>query len=247
MWLILKMEFYRLFITPLAWVLMAFVQLLLAYLFLRQIDSFAQIQGQIAAIPGAPGVTQLIITPLLNQCALVLLLITPFMTMRTFAEEQRNQSLPLFISAPVSLTQIVLGKYLGTLGFFLLVIAMLSLMPLSLLIGSQVDLYQLSAGILGLLLLVSCFIAIGVLISALTAQPAIAAAGSFCILFLLWVADWNSQSADPNLFSWLSLFSHYQPLLAGQLFTADIAYYLLVTAACLLVTIRQLDYARVSR
>lgn len=249
MWLLAKMECYRLFVTPLAWVIMALVQLLLAYLFLRHIDGFGQIQGQIAAIPGAPGVTQLIITPLLNNIALVLLLITPLLMMRSFAEERRNNSLSLLISSPLSLTQIVLGKYIGMLLFYGVLLLMLLMMPLSLKIGSQIDFYHLAAGIVGLVLLASSFIAIGLFISSLTAQPAIAAAGSFCLLLLLWLLDWTSQThlMETNVFSWLSLFNHYEAMLSGQLYTADIAYYLIITVSFLIITIRQLDYARVSQ
>ncbi len=248
MWLIARLECYRLFMSPLAWVLMALVQLLLAYLFLTHIDYFSQVQGQIAAIPGAPGVTEMVVAPLLSNMAIVLLLVTPFITMRSFAEERRNDSLPLLMTAPLSVSQIVIGKYLGLLGFFGLLLLMLMLMPLSMRLGSPIDLFQLTAGFLGLLLLLSSMVAIGIFMSSLTAQPVIAAVSSFCLLFLLWIIDWVGQSdgVGSNVFSWLSLISHFEPLLRGEIFSADIIYYLLVTAAFLLMTIRRLDSLRVA-
>jgi ABC-2 type transport system permease protein len=57
MWCVARLEISRLFLSPFAWIMLALVQFLLAYMFLSHIEYFAQIQGQISAIPGAPGVT----------------------------------------------------------------------------------------------------------------------------------------------------------------------------------------------
>ncbi len=95
MWCVARLELSRLFLSPFAWVMLALVQFLLAYLFLSHIEYFAQIQGQISAIPGAPGVTELVIAPLLNNAALVMLLIAPFITMRAFADESLHHFLPV--------------------------------------------------------------------------------------------------------------------------------------------------------
>jgi ABC-2 type transport system permease protein len=244
MWALARNELYRLFLSPLAWVILAFSQVILAYLFLTHIDYFVQIQAKISAIPGAPGVTELIATPLLNNAATILLLLTPLITMRLIAEERRNESLPLLLSAPLSMVQIVLGKFLGTLGFFIIFLLLLSLMPLSLAVGSNLDFGLLAAAFLGLTLLVASFTAIGLFLSSLTRQPTIAAITTFATLFLLWIIDWAAQST--NLFSWLSLLNHYQPLLQGEVHTRDIAYYLIVIVLFLTLTVRHLDSERLS-
>jgi len=245
-----KNELYRLFLSPLAWIILALSQLILAYLFLTHIDYFIQIQAKISAIPGAPGVTELIAIPLLNNAATLLLLIAPLVTMRLIAEERRNESLPLLLSAPLSTHQIVLGKYLGTFGFFLVLLLMISLMPLSLSLGSQLDFGLLASGLLGLALLLASFSAIGLYLSSLTKQPTIAAMTTFASLFLLWIIDWagNTQitAESSNLFSWLSLLRHYQSLLQGQVNSSDIAYYLIVISTFLILTIRRLDTERLN-
>jgi len=250
MWCVARLELARLFLSPFAWVMLALVQFLLAYLFLSHIDYFAQIQGQISAIPGAPGVTEMIIAPLLNNAALVLLLIAPFITMRAFAEEHRNHSLPLLISAPLSASQIVLGKYLGYLAFFALQLLLIALMPLSLAAGSAIDLYQLSAGMLGLALLVASFVAAGIFISSLTTQPIIAAVMTFCLLFLLWIIDFAATSnaaGQTNWLGWLSLLGHFQPMLAGQIHSIDLSFFVLFCLVFTLMTIRRIDAARLSQ
>src|SRR5690606_18127055 len=100
---------------------------------------------------------------------------------------RRNETLPLLASAPLSMSQIVFGKYLGNLGFFIILALLTLLMILSLTVGTTLDYYLLGAGMLGLLLLIASFIAIGIYISSLTRQPSIAAVSTFAILFLLWI------------------------------------------------------------
>jgi len=249
MFTLARCELYRLFLSPLAWIILALCQLILAYLFLTHIDYFIQIQPKISAIPGAPGVTELVAIPLLNNAATVLLLITPLVTMRLIAEERRNESFPLLISAPLSVHQIVLGKYLGTFSFFLVLLILIMLMPLSLLVGSSIDLSLLAAGFLGLVLLLASFTAIGLFLSSLTKQPAIAGITTFTSLFLLWIIDWagNSQVGEQSsLFAWLSLLRHFEPMLQGEVHSSDISYYLILIGTFLLLTIRRLDSERIN-
>ncbi|MBE0438672.1 MAG: ABC transporter permease subunit [Gammaproteobacteria bacterium] len=243
-------ELYRLFLSPLAWLILALSTLILAYLFLTHIDNFVQIQAKISAIPGAPGVTELIIVPLFSNTATILLLITPLITMRLIAEERRNDSLPLLLSAPLSIYQIAFGKFFGTLGFFIILLALICLMALSLSIGSAIDYGVITAGLLGLVLLVASFSAIGLYLSSLTKQPAIAAMTTFSGLFLLWIIDWagtNQMAGESSgLFNWLSLLRHFETLLQGEVNSSDIAYYLIIISLFLTLTIRHLDSERLN-
>jgi len=242
---IARNELHRLFLSPLAWVMLALSQLLLAYLFLTHIDYFNSIQSQISAIPGAPGVTEMVAIPLLNNAAIIILLISPLLTMRSIAEERRNETLPLLSSAPMSIFQIVMGKYLGTLVFFLLLAMMTLLMPLSLSVASTLDWYQLSAGVLGLILLLASFTAIGLYMSSLTPQPTIAAISTFAILFLLWIIDWAGTTNEGfSVLSWMSLLNHFQPLTQGQVQTQDLSFFLMIIVTFVLLTIRRLDRER---
>ncbi len=238
-------ELYRLFLSPLAWVILAFTQLILAYLFLSHVDYFLVFQPQLVTIPGAPGVTELIASALLNNAALVLLLITPLITMRLIAEERQNGTLSLLFSAPLSMTQLVIGKFLGTFIFFLMLLCLAGLMVLSLSLGSTLDYGQLAAGFLGLILLVASFTAIGLYLSSLTAQPMLAAASTFTVLFLLWIISFNSTD-NASMLNWFSLPIHLQPLLQGNVNTQDIAYFLILITACLILTIRHLNSMRLA-
>jgi ABC-2 type transport system permease protein len=234
-------ELRSLFLSPLAWTLLAVVQLILGYMFVTQIDFFLQLQPRLPAIPEAPGVTEIVVAPMLGNAALVLLLIIPLLTMRLLADELRNRTLPLLFSAPVSMTEIALGKYLGVTGFIAILLGLIALMPLSLLAGGALDFGALCSGMLGLFLLLSAFAAIGLFISALTGQPAVAAIATFGALLMLWIIDWSGDGGESGLLAWLSMVRHYEPLLRGVFRSSDLVYYLIVIVTFLILTVRRLD------
>ena len=239
-------EIRSLFLSPLAWAILAVTLFILAYLFLSQIEAYSLLQPRLAALQGAPGVTDIVVAPLFANAAVVLLLITPLVTMRTLSEERRSRTISLLLSAPVSMTEIILGKYLGVLTFFLILIGLLALMPLSLLVGTTLDLGKLAAGLLGLTLVVAAFAAIGIFMSSLTEQPTVAAVTTFGLLLLLWILDWagNSGLDNTNLLGYLSMLRHYEPLLKGLFSSIDVVYYLLVIILFLGFSIRRLDATR---
>jgi ABC-2 type transport system permease protein len=118
-------------------------------------------------------------------------------------------------------------------------------MPLSLLVGTDVDMGKLAAGMLGLTLVVAAFAAIGLYMSSLTEQPTVAAVTTFGLLLLLWIIDWaGNTNGDSNTLAQLSMLRHYEPLLKGLFNSADVAYYLLVVALFIGFTIRRMDATR---
>jgi ABC-2 type transport system permease protein len=239
-------ELRSLFLSPLAWSILAVTLFILAYLFLSQIEAYINLQPRLAALEGAPGVADIVVAPLFADAAVVLLLITPLVTMRVLSEERRNRTLTLLFSAPLSMTEIVVGKYLGVLSFFLILLALLALMPLSLLAGTELDMGKLAAGMLGLVLVIAAFTAIGVYMSSLTEQPTVAAVTTFGLLLLLWIIDWagNKQMDDNSALAHLSMLRHYEPLLKGLFSSADVAYYLLIIVLFIGFSIRRLDATR---
>ncbi len=246
---IAKREFKSLFLSPLAWTVLAVLQGLLAYLFLTQVETFTLIQPKLASIDGAPGLADIVVTPLYGNAAIILLLVTPLLTMRLICEERRNKTLSLLLSAPISTADIILGKYVGSLGLLLLVVALVTLMPLSLLVGGDLDWGKLAANLLALVLLVSAFTATGLFMSTVAGHPTVAAMGTFGILLLLWILDWSASMKDQRseLFEYLSILRHFQNLQSGQLSSVDISYFLLFTATFILLSIRCLANDRLQK
>jgi ABC-2 type transport system permease protein len=239
-------ELRRLFLSPLAWTLMAVFQFILAWLFLILVEEFSRHQSDWLGVPGAPGVTDLVAAPFLRVAAWLLLLLIPLLSMRLFSEERRHHTLELLLAAPLATHQIVLGKYLGLLGFLSILLVLIVALPLSLLFGGALDGGKLLAGALGLFLLAGSFAAAGLYLSTLTAQPAVAAVATFGLLLLLWIIDAAGANGEDSgaMFAYLSLFRHYQALLMGLFNSADVAYYLLFSGAFLGLAIRRLDNQR---
>lgn len=238
-------EIKSLFLSPLAWSVLAALQAILALMFLGRVELLQQFQGQLLAMENAPGTTEIVVPELFGNAAVILLLIVPLLTMRLVSEERRNRTLPLLFSAPISMTEIVLGKYLGVLLFLLLVVALIALMPLSLLAGGTLDFGLLGSALLGLALALAGFAAIGLFMSTLTQYPAVAAIGGFGLLLLFWILDASGQGdARANVLAYLSIFNHYQPFLRGVFDTGDAVYYGLLVAAFLGLSIRRLDADR---
>lgn len=240
---IVMKEWRLLFASPLAWVVLAFLQLVFAWMFLARLDVFIEAQPQIAATPSAPGATQVVASPVFATATVILLMVVPLLSMRLVAEERRSHTLPFLMSAPVSITQIVLGKYLALLGVLALAVGLIVAMALSLRLGGRLDFGLLAANALGLLLVAATFAAVGLYLSCLTAQPLVAAVGTYALLLALWLI--NISATDPaSLLNALSLIQHFDSFSKGTLAVKDLGYYLVLIALFLLLSIRRLDADR---
>jgi len=245
-----RRELRSLFLSPLAWAILAIVQFIMAYLFLSQLQEFLLVQPKLATIENAPGVTELVIVPLYGSAAFIMMLVTPLLTMRLISEERRNKSLALLLSAPVSMTEIILGKYVGMLAFAAIMIFMMTLMPLSLYFAGSLDSGLLITIVLGISLLLAAFISIGLYMSSLTAQPTIAAMSTFGMLLILWIIDWaggKTEAAASGLLQYLSMLRHFEAFTKGIFDSSDFIYYILFISLFLILSIRRLDGDRLQR
>ncbi len=234
-------ELRRLFKSPLAWVILAVIQFLIAIFFYLLLSQYLQ------PASAATGLTEVVVSGMYQIAGVIMLLVSPLLTMRLITEERRLGTIKLLYSSPISITELVLGKYIGMTAFYCLALIMISLMPASLLFGAQLDLGQIAGGLIGLLLLMSSFAAIGLFISSLTQSPAIAAISTFGVLFLLWIiniAGTNASERTAEIFSYLSLLNHYNSLLNGVFNSADVIFYILVSVFFIVLSIWRLDAER---
>lgn len=244
---IARAELRRMFLSMSAWSILALVALMLALLFGVYVETFLTvIQPRLAAQPGAPGVTDSVVAPLILMAGVIMLVVSPLLTMRSFSEEYQSGSLVLLQSSPISAAEIVLGKYLGLLGFLGVLMAIFALFPAALALGTALDWGKTGAGMLGLFLLISSFLAAGLYVSSLTAVPMLAALGGFgllLILFLLYLSG-SAEATSSTLFAYLSHFGHFLSFIEGSFDSHDLAYYLLFILTALVLTIRHLDNQR---
>ena len=245
-------ELKALFASPLAWVIITFMQLILAFGFLKRLDDFMQLQPQLLQVSNPPGITELVVAPLFSTIAVVLLFAVPLLAMRLIAEERRNQTMVFLVSAPLSMTEIALGKFVGLVAFLLLIVGITTLMPLALLLGGRLDFGLLASLVIGVALLAACFAAVALYASCLTAQPLAAAMIAFSLLLGMLLAGetaaeglrgrgWPVPAALAQV---LSPLKNFEPFAKGVIDSYAVACLLLLIATFLILTIRRLDAAR---
>lgn len=149
----------------------------------------------------------------------------------------------LLLTAPVSVTHIVLGKFLGLMLLLVLIVAGSAIMLVTLLLGTHADLGLMLANIPGVLLLSASYAALGLYFSALSKQPVIAAIGALGMSFGLWLLE-LSASDNRSFLRAISPNAHFQNLNMGLVNSADLIYFMLFTATLLWLTIRQLNDER---
>lgn len=240
--LIATREFRSLFSSPLAWLTLAITQFIFAYLFLSRIDLFLQYQPRLRSIDNAPGMTEIILNGLFSNAAILLIVLVPLFTARCFAEERRNGSFALTLSSPVSLLDVVLGKFVGLAGFFCIVLSLLLLLTFALTFGGAIDIGQVFSGFLGLILLTFSAIALGLFISSMSSQSTIAAILTIMLLSFLWIIQW--ENAPVSLVTYLSMEEHFSSLNSGVLASVDVIYFILLTVLFIGLTLWRLDWER---
>lgn len=242
---IMRLELRRLFMRPLGWVLAALTLAELAWRYALLLGNFLGAQVRLAALPAGPGYTDMVSVPLLSSLLTggmlpfgvteLALLIVPLLAMSTLAGERNNGTLPLLFGTGASAWSIVLGKYLALLVWLLLWLALVLAMPLALSHATHFDWGKLAAAVLGVVLLLAALAAVGIACSAFTTHPAIAATASLLLVLGLFIIQLGAQAAGihDGFIYWLALPSHLEPLLRGWVSTADVAWFLLLTAVAL--------------
>ena len=180
----------------------------------------------------------------------IVLLTVPFLTMRLFSEEKRQKSDQALFTAPVSLTGIVMGKFLATVILYLLCLSITLVFGVVIAFGGAVpDWTMLIGNYLGLLLVGCLIIAIGVFVSALTESQVIAAVGTLVISLGLMSVDfigtlfasfaWIAKTAD-----FLSVNNRYSDFALGLIYYDNVFFFLSLQALFIFLTVRILDKSR---
>lgn len=239
-----RKELKSVFASPMGWVILALLQFAFGTYYLNGVNQYFEVMSGAIRPAERTGVTMFVGQSVFGLASFVMLFAVPLLSMRLISEERRNQTLPFLFSAPLSLTDIVLGKFVGLVSFLSILIVFIGLMLSTLNIWSDIDFGYLLSNLLGLWLLVASFSALGLYFSSLTAQPVVAAIFTFVALFVLLILDRFFAGDPTNTISHLSLMRHFQPFSRGLIDTADIAYFLLFILTFLTLTVRRLDADR---
>jgi ABC-2 type transport system permease protein len=179
----------------------------------------------------------------------LLLLFAAIITMRSLAEEKKLGTWELLLTSPVKDVDVVFGKFLAAFGIMVIMLVLTWYYPLLLKIFGDPDMGPIWTSYLGLLLLGSAGIAIGLFVSSLTNNQIISVVVSGVILFALWylgtIANNNYMPTGiAQVLSYFSLQSHSTNFQIGIIDTRDIIYYLSITALFLYAAVRSLESGR---
>ncbi|MFC2072571.1 ABC transporter permease [Chloroflexota bacterium] len=178
---------------------------------------------------------------------LLLLLLASVLTMRLLAEERKMGTLELLLTAPVRDSEVIVGKFLGSLGILTVMLMLTFYYPILLMLFGDPDMGPIASGYLGLFLLGGASLAVGLFTSSLTSNQIVAAVVAGGILFALWflgaAADLVPEALG-KVIDYLSLSYYFPDFMTGVIDTRGIIYYLSITVLFLFLAIRSLENSR---
>ncbi len=245
---IAQKELKSYFASPIAYIVIGFFALVFGWFYYVSVSFFLQASLQMG-MPGAGqvNINTMAIRPLLQNVAVVALFMLPLITMRTYAEEKRSGTIELLLTSPLTDTQIVLGKFLGAVALYALMLLVTWVHVGILFIYGNPEWKPIVTGYLGLLLMGSSFLSIGLLISSLTKNQIVAGMVTFAVLLLLWTLNWMSESAGPTMqkvLSALSITERFDDFSKGVVSVSHLVYYVSFISFGLFLTAKSVDSER---
>jgi ABC-2 type transport system permease protein len=231
---IARRELSSYFYSPIAYVAMVLFLLAGGFLFFDDFKS-----GQVAGMRN-----------LFDWMVWLLVFVVPILSMGLLAQEWSSGTIETMMTAPVSETEIVLGKFLGSVGFFLVLLAPTLLYVVVLLIFSEprIEFGPIISGYLGIVLVGGLFISIGLFCSSLTRSQVVAAVTTAAILFIATIAPWWAGGKVLPQF-WTNVvnqtvYKRYTDFSRGVIDSGNLVFFVLVTAVFLFLTVKVMESRR---
>ena len=178
----------------------------------------------------------------------IALLVFTIITMRLLSEDKRQKVDQLLLTAPVKLWKIIYGKFFAALTLFMLPFAMTFIYVFILMLSTSVNWLAFLADLLGIALLGSSILAIGLFISALTESQIIAGIFGIVVSFFIMQIDYFSQSVDATWFTnattYISFVTRYNAFTSGKIDFSNIVFFASVTVLFLYLATAVLDKKR---
>jgi ABC-2 type transport system permease protein len=235
------------FVSPVAWVMMGLFAFIFGWFFTVYLRVFITQSMQGGQFGQPMNVNMSLIRPLLSNASVLILFLLPMVTMRMYAEEKRSGTIELLLTSPLTDLEIILGKFIGALGLYAAMLAVTVPYLAVLFYAGNPEFRPLIAGYLGLFLLGSCFIAMGLFISSTTKNQMVAGAATFIVFLFFWIINWFSDSAGPTLgsiLSYLSITEHFDDFGKGVIDTKHVIFYLSFVAFGLFLSLKSVDSER---
>jgi ABC-2 type transport system permease protein len=242
LWPIYKRELFSFFVTPLAWVLISVFLFIQGMHFFLLVDNFAQ-NSQGGPSDQTPLQAFFGNTVLLY---IILFLFVPALTMRLFAEERRSGTIETLMTGPVSSWAVVLAKYFAALTSYVVMWAPTSLYLVILRRTGEVDMHVAASAYLGLLLIGSGYLSVGIMMSAMTKSQFLALVMTALVilgLFILGVGEFMTREGTlmHDVCTHVSVWTHMNDFAQGIVDSRRLVFYGTMTILPLFVTARAVD------
>lgn len=243
-WTLARKELASLFATPMGWLMLAVLQALAGTYYSMSFNQYFEIMQSAHWQVQHIGLTQFMAEGVFGVTAVLLLFLVPLVTMRLISEERKQQTMALLMSAPVTMTEIILGKLLGIVLYLSLLIVSITLMLALLSAWAEIDFPYLLTHALGVWLLMVACCTLGLYCSCLTANPILAAFLSLTALMVWLMLDKFFTDNTHSLFQDFSLMQHYRQFADGMLNSYDLLFFVLFSVFFILLSIRRLHAQR---
>ncbi|MCL2877595.1 MAG: ABC transporter permease subunit [Acidobacteria bacterium] len=238
------------FVSPVAYVVLTIFLVLAGLFFFGNLDEvvrYTLAQAQMGQGGQPIDVPAYVVQTLFDTLTIILLFLIPMLTMRLFAEERKQRTFELLLTAPINNVQTLLGKYLASLTFLVILLASAALTISPLFIYSRPDVMPILSAYLGLLLYGAALLALGLFISTLTENQIIAVVISFGVSLTLWLFNVFGSSATGavrEMINYLSIINHLNDFIKGVIDTSHVIYYLTFAFVWLFLAYRSLESMR---
>jgi ABC-2 type transport system permease protein len=233
--------------SPVVWIVLTLYLLVAGWFFFNLVSQFSvlvansTVYAQMTSNPAlldALNLNEIVVGGLFSNLLVLFLFFVPALTMRSFAEERRQGTDELLLTAPVSPGVIVAAKFLGVLAVTGTMVATTGIFVAILLRHGNPEPGPIATGLLGLFLAVAALTALGIAVSTLTESQVMAAVGSFVLFLALYVVAWPAEAAEGRvraMLEGLSFPAHFGSFARGLVASPDAFYFLSLAALGLFV------------
>jgi len=238
------------FVSPIAYAVLTvflFITGLVFYGNLTDIVQYTMSQAQMGQGTQPIDVPALVMQSLFRTTSVILLFLVPMLTMGLFSEERRRGTIELLLTTPVGHFQAMIGKYIASLTFLLILFVSSWITISALFIYGRPDWKPILSGYLGLFLFGASILALGLFISTLTENQIVAVVLTFGAILLLWlvrVFAGSSVGVTKSVIEYLSVTSHLDDFIKGVIDTSHIIYYVTFAFVGLFLAYRSLESMR---
>ncbi len=249
---IIGKELRSYFVSPVAYVVLTGFLLLGGWFFFNLLSRFSLLLTLYTQFQGGEAANRLnlndyVIAPLMHNLSIILVILIPMITMRAYAEEKKSGTYELLLTSPMRTGELVLGKFLASFLFVCIMIGLTGVYPVILLAFGNPEVGVIVAGYLGLLLLATSFVAVGLLTSSFTENQIIAAVSGLVATLLLYIIGWPAETAGNvlgPLLRYLSVTEHFADMVKGLIDTRGLVYFASLIALALFLTQRSVESMR---